>query len=154
TERKRVEEELARSNAELEKFSYSVSHDLRAPLRAIDGFARALHEDYGSVLNGDGQRLLGVIRDSAQRMGQLIDALLNFSRVGRQALVTTSVDLTALAGSAVEELRRTTNGVAVKVILHPLPPLAGDAALLRNVVVNLIGNAFKFSRNRSHPRVE
>src|SRR5205807_842073 len=82
TERKRVEEELARSNAELEKFSYSVSHDLRAPLRAIDGFARALHEDYGSVLNGDGQRMIGVIRDNAQRMGQLIDALLNFSRAG------------------------------------------------------------------------
>src|SRR5437016_355752 len=154
TERKRVEEELARSNAELEKFSYSVSHDLRAPLRAIDGFARALHEDYGSVLNGDGQRLLGVIRDNAQRMGQLIDALLNFSRAGRQQLVTTSVDLTALAQSVVDELRRTAGGVAVEVTLKPLPPITGDATLLRQVLVNLIGNAFKFSRNRAHPRVD
>src|SRR3989454_930795 len=154
TERKRVEQELARSNAELEKFSYSVSHDLRAPLRAIDGFARALHEDHGSNLNADGQRLLGVIRDSAQRMGQLIDALLNFSRVGRQPLVTTSVDLTALAESVVDELRRTANGVAVEVTLHPLPTVAGDATLLRLVLANLLGNAFKFSRNRSHPRVE
>ena len=154
TERRRVEQELARSNAELEKFSYSVSHDLRAPLRAIDGFARALHEDHGSNLNADGQRLLGVIRDSAQRMGQLIDALLNFSRVGRQALVTTSVDLTAQAESVVDELRRTANGVAVEVTIHPLPTVAGDATLLRLVLANLIGNAFKFSRNRSHPRVE
>src|SRR5438552_3844 len=154
TERKRVEEELARSNAELEKFSYSVSHDLRAPLRAIDGFARALHEDYGSVLNGDGQRMIGVIRDNAQRMGQLIDALLNFSRAGRQQLVTTSVDLTALAQSVVDELRRTAGGVAVEVTVQPLPPTTGDATLLRQVLVNLIGNAFKFSRNRSHPRVD
>src|SRR2546430_1241798 len=154
TERKRVEEELARSNAELEKFSYSVSHDLRAPLRAIDGFARALHEDYGSALNGDGQRMIGVIRDNAQRMGQLIDALLNFSRAGRQQLVTTSVDLTALAQSVVDELRRTAGGVAVEVTLQPLPPTTGDATLLRQVLVNLIGNAFKFSRNRAHPRVD
>src|SRR3989441_11982458 len=154
TERKRVEEELARSNAELEKFSYSVSHDLRAPLRAIDGFARALHEDYGSVLNGDGQRMIGVIRDNAQRMGQLIDALLNFSRAGRQQLVTTSLDLTALAQSVVDELRRTAGGVAVEVTLQPLPPTTGDATLLRQVLVNLIGNAFKFSRNRAHPRVD
>ena len=153
TERKRVEEELARSNAELEKFSYSVSHDLRAPLRAIDGFARALHEDYGPALNADGQRLIGVIRDNAQRMGQLIDALLNFSRAGRQQLVTTTVDLTALAQSVVDELRRTAGGVAVEVSLQPLPPITGDATLLRQVVVNLIGNAFKFSRHRTHPRV-
>ena len=154
TERKRVEEELARSNAELEKFSYSVSHDLRAPLRAIDGFARALHEDYGPALNADGQRLIGVIRDNAQRMGQLIDALLNFSRAGRQQLVTTTVDLTALAQSVVDELRRTAGGVAVEVSLQPLPPITGDATLLRQVVVNLIGNAFKFSRHRTHPRVD
>jgi len=154
TERKRVEEELARSNAELEKFSYSVSHDLRAPLRAIDGFARALHEDYGPALNADGQRLIGVIRDNAQRMGQLIDALLNFSRAGRQQLVTTTVDLTALAQSVVDELRRTVGGVAVEVSLQPLPPITGDATLLRQVVVNLIGNAFKFSRHRTHPRVD
>jgi PAS domain S-box-containing protein len=154
TERMRVEEELARSNAELEKFSYSVSHDLRAPLRAIDGFARALHEDYGPALNSDGQRLLGVIRDNAQRMGQLIDALLNFSRVGRQQLVTTSVDLTTLAQSVVDELRRSAGGVAVEFTLHALPPITGDATLLRQVWVNLIGNAFKFSRNRAHPRVD
>jgi PAS domain S-box-containing protein len=154
TDRKRVEEELARSNAELEKFSYSVSHDLRAPLRAIDGFARALHEDYGSTLDADGQRLLGVIRENAQRMGQLIDALLNFSRAGRQQLVSTSTDLTALAQSVVDELRRTVAGVAVEVTLQPLPPIMGDATLLRQVLVNLIGNAFKFTRNRAHPRVD
>ena len=87
-------------------------------------------------------------------MGQLIDALLNFSRAGRQQLVTTSLDLTALAQSVVDELRRTAGGVAVEVTVQPLPPTTGDATLLRQVLVNLIGNAFKFSRNRSHPRVD
>jgi len=95
-----------------------------------------------------------VIRDSAKLGGQLIDALLNFSRVGRQELARAPVDLSALAENVVSELRQTQGPVAVEVVLTPLPPTHGDAALLRNVLINLIGNAFKFSANRAHPKVE
>jgi light-regulated signal transduction histidine kinase (bacteriophytochrome) len=95
-----------------------------------------------------------VIRESAKLGGELIDALLNFSRVGRQALARGPVDLRALVENVVSELRQTQGPVAVEVVLTPLPPTSGDAALLRNVLINLIGNAFKFSANRAHPKVE
>ena len=154
TQRRRVEQALAQSNQELERFSYSVSHDLRAPLRAINGYAHALVEGHAAQLDEEGKRLLTVIRDSAKLGGQLIDALLNFSRVGRQALARAPVDLRALAENVVSELRQTHRSIAVDVVLTPLPPISGDAALLRNVLINLIGNAFKFSANRAHPKVE
>jgi PAS domain S-box-containing protein len=154
TQRRQAEQALAQSNQELERFSYSVSHDLRAPLRAINGFAQALVEGHAAQLDEEGKRLLTVIRDSAKLGGQLIDALLNFSRVGRQALARAPVDLTALTEGVVSELRQTQGSVAVDVVLTPLPPASGDAALLRNVLINLIGNAFKFSANRAHPKVE
>jgi len=154
TQRRRVDQALAQSNQELERFSYSISHDLRAPLRAINGFAEALVKGHAAQLDEEGKRLLTVIRDSAKLGGQLIDALLNFSRVGRQALARAPVDLRALAENVVSELRQTHRSIAVDVVLTPLPPTSGDAALLRNVLINLIGNAFKFSANRAHPRVE
>jgi PAS domain S-box-containing protein len=154
TERRRVEQALTRSNQELERFSYSVSHDLRAPLRAINGFAQALAEGHAAQLDEEGKRLLTVIRDSAKLGGELIDGLLHFSHVGRQALARAPVDLTALAESVVAELRQTASNVAVDVVLTPLPPTTGDGALLRHVLVNLIGNAFKFSAKRAHPKVE
>ena len=154
TQRRRAEQALAQSNQELERFSYSVSHDLRAPLRAINGFAQALFDDHAARLDDDGKRLLTVIRDSAKLGGALIDGLLNFSRLGRQALTRAPVDLTALTEGVVAELRQTQGPVAVEVVLTPLPPTTGDAALLRNVLINLIGNAFKFSAKRAHPRVE
>ncbi len=154
TERRRVEQALAQSNQELERFSYSVSHDLRAPLRAISGYAQALFQDHAAQLDTEGKRLLTVIRDSAKLGGELIDALLDFSRVGRQALARAPVDLRALTENVVSELRQTHGPVAVEVVLTPLPPTSGDAALLRNVLINLIGNAFKFSANRAHPKVE
>ena len=154
TQRRRVEQALGQSNQELERFSYSVSHDLRAPLRAINGFAQALAEGHAAQLDEEGKRLLTVIRDSAKLGGQLIDALLNFSRVGRQALARAPVDLRALAENVVSELRQTQSPVVVEVVLTPLPPTSGDGALLRNVLINLIGNAFKFSANRAHPKVE
>ena len=154
TQRRRSEQALAESNQELERFSYSASHDLRAPLRAINGYAQALFEDHAARLDEEGKRLLTVIRDSAKLGGQLIDALLDFSRVGRQALARAPVDLMALAENVVSELRQTQASVAVEVVLTPLPPTSGDGALLRNVLINLIGNAFKFSANRAHPRVE
>ncbi len=154
TQRRRADQALAQTNQELERFSYSVSHDLRAPLRAINGYAQALFEDHVARLDDEGKRLLAVIRDSAKLGGELIDGLLNFSRLGRQALARAPVDITALAESVVAELRQTQGSVAVEVVLSPLPPASGDAALLRHVLVNLIGNAFKFSAKRAHPKVE
>ncbi len=154
TQRRRADQSLAQTNQELERFSYSVSHDLRAPLRAINGYAQALFEDHVARLDDEGKRLLAVIRDSAKLGGELIDGLLNFSRLGRQALARAPVDVTALAESVVAELRQTQGSVAVEVLLSPLPPASGDAALLRHVLVNLIGNAFKFSAKRAHPKVE
>ncbi len=154
TQRRRAEQALAQTNQELERFSYSVSHDLRAPLRAINGYAQALWEDHAEKLGDEGKRLLAVIRDSAKLGGQPIDGLLSFSRVGRQALARGTVNVTALAQSVVAELRQTQGAVAVEAVISPLPPASGDAALLRQVLVNLIGNAFKFSAKRAHPKVE
>jgi len=154
TERRRVEQALAQSNQELERFSYSVSHDLRAPLRAINGYAQALFQDHAAQLDAEGKRLLTVIRDSAKLGGELIDALLNFSRVGRQALARTPVDLNALVESVVTELGRDATGIAVETVIHPMPPVTGDPALLRQVLANVIANAFKFTGRRPHPRVE
>jgi len=154
TRRRRIEEQLAQSNAELERFSYSVSHDLRAPLRAINGYAQAVLEDYAAALDAEGQRFLGIIRDSAKRGGELIDALLNFSRLGRQTLSMEPVDLTELARAVVDELRRSSDVEGIDVIVDPLQPTKGDRTLLRQVLANLIGNAFKFSRGRPHPQIE
>ena len=154
TERRRVEQALAQSNQELERFSYSVSHDLRAPLRAINGYAQALFQDHAAQLDAESKRLLTVIRDSAKLGGELIDALLNFSRVGRQALARTPVDLKALVESVVTELGRDATGIAVETVIHPMPPVTGDPALLRQVLANVIANAFKFTGRRPHPRVE
>src|SRR5256886_1985153 len=154
TKRPRADQASPQPNQELERFSYSVSHDLRAPLRAINGYAQALWEEHAARLDDEGKRLLAVIRDSAKLGGELIDGLLSFSRLGRQALARAPVDVTALAESVVAELRQTQGSVAVEVVLSPLPPTSGDAALLRHVLVNLIGNAFKFSAKRAHPKVD
>jgi len=145
TERKRAADELARAHAELESFSYSVSHDLRAPLRAISGYAQALLEDHRAGLDAEGQRMLHVVRDSATRMGQLIDGLLSFARLGRQALQRTTLDMSSIARSVVEELRLGEKGPTPEVTIAPLPAANGDATLVRQVFANLIANAFKFS---------
>ena len=154
TIRRRTEEQLSQSNSELERFSYSVSHDLRAPLRAINGYAQAVLEDYAAALDPEGQRFLAVIRDSAKRGGELIDALLNFSRLGRQTLAVEPVNLTELARAVVEELRKAAGPDGTDTIVDPLPPARGDRTLLRQVLANLIGNAFKFTRGRPHPHIE
>ena len=154
TVRRRIEEQLAQTNSELERFSYSVSHDLRAPLRAINGYAQAVLEDYATALDAEGQRFLGIIRDSAKRGGELIDALLSFSRLGRQPLAMEPVDLTELARGVVDELRRSAGVEGMDVIVDPLPPTRGDRTLLRQVLANVIGNAFKFTRGRPHPQIE
>jgi signal transduction histidine kinase len=150
--RDRTDEVLA-LNRELEAFSYSVSHDLRAPLRAIDGFSRILSEDHAAGLGPEAARLLGVIRTNARHMGHLIDDLLAFSRLGRKELVTTDVDMAALARAAADELRAGAPERAVEVELGALPAARGDWALLRQVWVNLLSNAFKYSRGRVPARI-
>jgi signal transduction histidine kinase len=144
--------ELAAANRELEAFSYSVSHDLRAPLRAVDGYARMLEEDYGGRLDEEGRRLLGVVRSSSRQMGQLIDDLLAFSRLGRQAPAKRPVDMTHLAREAVRELTCDSGGHAIDI--SPLPATSADPALLRQVWLNLVGNALKYSAGRDAARVE
>jgi PAS domain S-box-containing protein len=156
TERKRTAEALQATNAELESFSYSVSHDLRAPLRAIHGFARILTEDHKTQLDPEAQRLLGVIDQNTRRMGQLIDDLLAFSRLGRQDLAAGRVDMTALTRLVADEIRRTEgerNG-HVEITIGALPAAQGDRALLQQVISNLLHNAVKFTRGRPNPRIE
>ena len=146
--------ELTAVNHELETFSYSVSHDLRAPLRAVDGFARALAEDYGATLDAEAQRLLGVIQTNARRMGLLIDDLLSLSRLGRKSLEPEPLDLAGMARAVVAELASAEPGRKVQVDIGPLPQAYGDRGLVHQVLVNLIGNAFKFTRGRPDARVE
>jgi signal transduction histidine kinase len=145
-------DELEASNKELESFSYSVSHDLRAPLRAVDGYARMLEEDHGASLDAEGRRLLGVVRESSQKMGQLIDDLLAFSRLSRQGLAKRPVDMTDLARQVTRELTRATNGMTVDIAA--LPVATGDPSLLKQVWINLVGNAIKYSGKRDAARVE
>jgi len=143
--------ELEAANHELESFSYSVSHDLRAPLRAIDGYARMLDEDYAERLDAEGRRLIAVVRSNAKKMGQLIDDLLGFSRLGRQELLKRPVDMSALVKEVVQELDP---GRAAHIELGELPAAAADRALLKQAWLNLVGNALKYSAKRADPRIE
>ncbi|MFZ2644427.1 MAG: PAS domain S-box protein [Verrucomicrobiia bacterium] len=146
--------QLEASNKELESFCYSVSHDLRAPLRAINGFAAILGEDHGQHLNAEAQRTLGIIRTEAERMGQLIDDLLAFSRIGRQAMQVTTIDMGALAQRAFNDCVAQAPGRDVRFKLHPLPAAQGDSALLPLVWVNLISNAVKYTRPKPVAEIE
>jgi signal transduction histidine kinase len=143
--------ELQSANKELESFSYSVSHDLRSPLRAIDGYARILAEDHAARLDDEGLRVLGVVREEAAHMGRLIDDLLAFSRLGRQALASAPLDMQAVVREVVQEVASQYPGVQVE--LHELPRARGDRALLKQVWMNLVGNAFKYSSKSAAPRV-
>ncbi len=145
--------ELEVANKELEAFSYSVSHDLRAPLRAIDGFSEAVLSDYGTHLPPDGARQLGLIREGAQQMGRLIDDLLTFSRLSRQALVRREVDVRQLIDVVLEELRPERTGRAVEIDIDPLPRCRADRSLLKQVWVNLLSNAHKYTRGRAPARI-
>lgn len=140
--------QLEAANQELEAFSYSVSHDLRAPLRAINGFARILTEDHGPRLDDDGRRVLGVVREAALRMDRLIEDLLRFSRLGRQPLQVAPTDMTALAREVYAQLAGAFPERSVEFRLTALPFALADAALLRQVWVNLLDNALKYSRDR------
>ncbi|MEO8185378.1 MAG: response regulator [Deltaproteobacteria bacterium] len=146
--------ELERKNRELEAFSYSVSHDLRAPLRSIDGFSQALLEDQLERLDARGQRHLHLVRKSAQRMGELIDDLLELSRVGRGELLRTPNDLSALARDVAAELYRREPEREVELVIAGGLHADVDARLLRIVFENLLGNAWKFTRKVQRARIE
>jgi PAS domain S-box-containing protein len=146
-------EELAIVNRELEAFTYSVSHDLRAPLRIIDGFADTLMTDYGTKLDEEGNRTLGVIMTNARRMGQLIDDLLNLSRLGRQAIVTSWVDMNKLANAAIDEQLSLYGDKQPDISCDQLLPASCDGGLILQVWGNLISNALKYSGRQEKPAV-
>jgi PAS domain S-box-containing protein len=162
TERKQAEEKIRKTNddlmhrtfeleavnKELEAFSYSVSHDLRAPLRAIDGFSQALLEDYRDKLDGEGQDFLARVRAASQRMALLIDDILKLSRISRTEMRYTTVDLSAVASSIATELQNMNDGRKVEFIIQPDIIVKGDANLLRIVMENLLNNAYKFTGSR------
>ena len=172
TERKRAEESVRRLNAdlehrvaqrtreleaankELEAFSYSVSHDLRAPLRAVDGFSLAVIEDYGPQLPDDGRRYLDTIRSSAQKMGTLIDDLLTFSRLSRAPLKKQRVNVAQQVRDVLDDLQAQQTGREMEITLGELPTCAGDPALLKQVWINLLSNALKYTLKRPRAVVE
>ncbi len=145
---------LEAANKELEAFSYSVSHDLRAPLRAVDGYARMLEEDYGGKFDAEGARLLRAVRANSQRMGQLIDDLLAFSRLGRAAVRTESVEMRPLVEQIVSELHPDTDGRRIEIAIGPLGRAEVDPALFKQALTNLMSNAIKFSRDSDPAIVE
>jgi PAS domain S-box-containing protein len=161
TERKEAEAllrqrtlQLEAANEALGSFTYSVSHDLRTPLRGINGYARMLLEDHARDLAPEARRLLGVISDNANQMGRLIDDLLMFARLGRSEMDKTAVDLASVAHTVVDELRRLEPERAVTVTIGELGAVHADGSMLRQVLANLIGNAWKFTRGRGDAIIE
>ena len=142
------------ANKELEAFSYSVSHDLRAPLRAMDGFSRILLEDYAPQLPPEAQRHLRIIRENANQMGRLINDLLAFSRLSRQPLNKRSIATADLVRQVIESLSSEPAGRQMEISVGELPPCQGDPALLRQVWINLLSNALRFTRQREAARIE
>jgi len=145
--------ELTKTISELEAFSYSISHDLRAPLRAINGYAAILAAEHGAALDQHGRTILARIETNATRMAKLIDGLLDFARLARAEVVKADVNMTELAGAAAAEVRGAFDGGQVELTMAALPPTRGDAQMLRQVWVNLIANALKFSAPKPKPKV-
>ena len=146
--------QLEAANKELEAFSYSVSHDLRTPLRAIDGFSHILLEDYTDKLDDEGKRLLSVVRDNTIRMGQLIDDILKFSRTGRLEMNLSRIDMESMAHAVFEELQPSVDSSKLQLEIEHIPAAKGDSAMMRQVFVNLLSNAIKFTRNSTPARIK
>jgi signal transduction histidine kinase len=147
-------QQLAAANKELESFSYSVSHDLRAPVRAIAGFSKLLTDQHEGELNDEAKRKLGIVRSEAARMGALIDDLLAFSRLGRQSLQCASVDMAELVRLNFDSLAAASEGPKPALRLGSLPTAHCDRSLLAQVWINLLANAIKFSSKKANPTVE
>jgi signal transduction histidine kinase len=146
--------QLEFANEELEAFSYSVSHDLRAPLRSMDGFSRILLEDYADKLDPEGVENLRIIRAASQRMGRLIDDMLRLAKVSRTELIRTTVDLSAMAGAVAAELKNASPAHAVSLVIEPGMRVQADANLIRIVLQNLLGNAWKFTSRHATAKIE
>jgi light-regulated signal transduction histidine kinase (bacteriophytochrome)/CheY-like chemotaxis protein len=150
---RRRSEELAAAYQQLEAFSYSISHDLRAPLQFVKGFAGMLEDQYATELGEEGVRMLHVIRDGSSSMDEMIVGLLAFSRAGMHPLRMTPLDMTAIAHAALAEALSTYQGPAALVDIGSLPPAAGDSVVIRHAWTNLIGNALKYSAGRAEPKI-
>ena len=153
-ELKREATKLEDANNELEAFAYSVSHDLRVPLRAIDGFSRIVIEDYEAELDEEGVRLLNIIRENTKKMGQLIDDILLLSRAGRQEMNLGKLDLSALAKNVYDEFQQETKTRNINFVVQDMPAVEADRALITQVLTNLIGNAIKFTEKTENPQIE
>lgn len=148
-----ADEKTKQINFELEAFTYSVSHDLRAPLRSIRGFTEVLRDEFGPTMNEEGNRLLGIVMKNASRMGQLIDDLLDFSRMGRKALTFSNINTQQLVKEVMQELMINMKREVIWEIA-PLPNLMGDFSMIKQVWVNLISNAIKYSINTPVTKVQ
>jgi len=146
--------DLEAANRELEEFSYSVSHDLRTPLRAIEGFSAILVEDYADRLDSEGQRVIGVVREGARKMAQLIDDILAFSRVGRVEMSAASVDMNELVNGLLADFTDLLAGRDVHIEVAALPAVNGDRMMLRRVWQNLIDNAIKYTGAKDSAHIE
>jgi len=151
---KKEREKLEISNKELETFSYSVSHDLRAPLRAIDGFSNILEQEYAAQFDEEGLRILGIIRENSQKMDRLITDLLSLSRVTRNEMNYSPIDMASMAKAMFYEVADKKDTTDVEIIINPLTEIHADATLMRQVWQNLIGNALKYSRPKPNRRIE
>jgi light-regulated signal transduction histidine kinase (bacteriophytochrome) len=146
--------ELQAANKEMESFSYSISHDLRAPVRAVDGFSSLLEKEAGDILPPEPRRYLSLVRMASQQMGRLIDDLLEFVRLGRRPITRSRIDMRALVEECLLALRQEYAGRQVECVLGILPPCEADPALMRQVLLNVIGNAFKFTGRAAQARIE
>lgn len=145
-------ERLKEVNKDLEAFSYSVSHDLRAPLRAIGAYANVLEEDFSSALDSEGKRILTAIQDNAKKMGTLIDDLLSFAKLGLDNLVTEDINMRLLFEDTLIELRTQTNHKAF-ITVNKILPARGDLRLIKQVIINLLSNSIKYSAKKTQPTI-
>lgn len=154
TLRKNLENELKKMNSELEAFTYSVSHDLRAPLRGIIGFTVVLEEDYGSKLDDEARRITGIIKANTLKMGHLVDDLLAFSRMGRQELLKTTVSMAGIVIEIVNDIKGSGNNQQIEWNIGALADVNADISTIRQVWINLISNAVKYSGSKENPRID